>query len=150
MCSLWLMLSPWIIRTLTLPPLLASLVLHNFRRYHKPTIYLPQNNHHTYLLWHFHSHFEIYFHATFHHSVYYDMLHHFHITFAWSCSWHRSCGLVEILVLRFVIPVACTYSEPLCNKVGAWGIYWLSSLWVAVGDERWFFSYQSIPLGAGA
>ena len=38
--------------TLTLPPLLASLVLRNFRRYHKPTIYLPQNIHHTYLLWH--------------------------------------------------------------------------------------------------
>ena len=30
-----------------------------------------------------------------------------------------SCGLVEILVLRFVIPVACTYGEPLCNEVGA-------------------------------
>ena len=30
------MLSPWIIRTLTLPPLLASLVPCNFRRYHKP------------------------------------------------------------------------------------------------------------------
>ena len=42
--------------TLTLPSLLASLVPHNFRRYHKPTIYLPQNSHHTYLLWHFHSH----------------------------------------------------------------------------------------------
>ena len=43
------MLSPWIIRTLTLPPLLASLVPRNFRRYHKPTIYLPQNSHlHTY------------------------------------------------------------------------------------------------------
>ena len=49
------MLSPWIIHTLTLPPLLASLVPRNFRRYHKPTIYLPQNSHHTYLLWHFHS-----------------------------------------------------------------------------------------------
>ena len=24
-------------------------------------------------------------------------------------------GLVEILVLMFVIPVACTYGEPLCN-----------------------------------
>ena len=34
------------------------------RRYHKPTIYLPQNSHHTYLLWHFHSHSEIYCHAT--------------------------------------------------------------------------------------
>ena len=30
-----------------------------------------------------------------------------------------SCGLVEILVLRFVIPVACTYGEPLCDEVGA-------------------------------
>ena len=31
---------------------------------------LPQNSHHTYLLWHFHSHSEIHCHATFHHSVY--------------------------------------------------------------------------------
>ena len=77
--SLWLMLSPWIIRTLTLPPLLASPVPRNFRQCIKPTIYLPQNSHHTYLSWHFHSHFEIYCHATFHHSVYYDTLHHCHI-----------------------------------------------------------------------
>ena len=77
--SLWLMLSPWIIRTLTLPPLLASLVPRNFRRYHEPITYLPQNSHHTYLLWLFHSHSEIYWHATFHHSVYYDTLHHCHI-----------------------------------------------------------------------
>ena len=56
--------SPWIIRTLTLPPLLASLIPRTFRRYHKPTIYLPQNSHHTYLSWHFHSHSEIYCHAT--------------------------------------------------------------------------------------
>ena len=34
-----------------------------------PTIYLPQNSHHTYLLWHFHSHSEIYCHATFHRSI---------------------------------------------------------------------------------
>ena len=53
----------------TLPPLLASLVPRNFRRYHTPTIYLPQNSHHTYLLWHFHNHSEIYCHATFHRSV---------------------------------------------------------------------------------
>ena len=58
------MLSPWIIRTLTFPSLLASLIPRTFRRYHTPTIYLPQNNHHTYLLWHFHSHSEIYCHAT--------------------------------------------------------------------------------------
>ena len=30
-----------------------------------------------------------------------------------------NCGLVEILVLKFVIPVACTYGEPLCEEVGA-------------------------------
>ena len=53
----------------TLPPLLASLTLCTFHRYHTPTIYLPQNSHHTYLLWHFHSHSEIYCHATFHRSV---------------------------------------------------------------------------------
>ena len=73
------MLSPWIICTLTLPPLLASLVPCNFCRYLTPTIYLPQNSHHTYLSWHFYSHSEIYCHATFHSSVYYDMLHHCHI-----------------------------------------------------------------------
>ena len=61
--------SPWIIRTLTLPLLLASLVPRNFHRYHVPTIYLPQNSHHTYLLCHYHSPSEIYCHATFHHSV---------------------------------------------------------------------------------
>ena len=49
---------------LTLSPLPASLVPCNFHRYHAPTIYLPQNSHHTYLLWHFHSHSEIYCHAT--------------------------------------------------------------------------------------
>ena len=64
---------------LALPPLLASLVPRNSHWCIKPTIYLPQNNHHTYLLWHFHSHSEIYCHATFHHSVYYDTLHHYHI-----------------------------------------------------------------------
>ena len=91
--SLWLMLSPWIIHTLNLPSLLASSVLcialsHleswcKLRRciqtpwydtlYHTlASLYLPQNSHHTYLLWHFHSHSEIYCHATFHHSVYHD------------------------------------------------------------------------------
>src|SRR6266511_4261153 len=43
------------------------------------THYLPKNSHHTYLLWHFHSHSEIYCHATFHRSVYYDTHHHCHI-----------------------------------------------------------------------
>jgi len=32
------------------------------------------------------------------------------------------CGLVRILVLRFVIPEACTYSLSLCDEVGAWFI----------------------------
>ena len=45
----------------------------------EPIIYLPLNSHHTYLLWHFHSHSEIYCHATFHRSVYYDTFHHCHI-----------------------------------------------------------------------
>src|SRR3954464_11741212 len=62
-----------------LPSLLASLIPHTFRRYHTPTIYLPQNSHHTYLSCHFHSHCEIYCHATYHSSVYYDTLHHCHI-----------------------------------------------------------------------
>ena len=30
-----------------------------------------------------------------------------------------NCGLVEILVLKFVIPVACMHDEPLCDEVGA-------------------------------
>ena len=30
-----------------------------------------------------------------------------------------NCGLVEILVLRFVIPEACTYGLSLCDEVGA-------------------------------
>ena len=56
----------------------------------------------------------------------------------WSWIW-------EILVLKFVIPVACTYGEPLCDEVGAWFIYWLSSLWVAVGDKRWSFPTNLSP-----
>ena len=65
-----------------LPPLLASLIPRTLRRYHTPTIYLPQNSHHTYLSWHFHSHSEIYCHATYHRFVYYDTFHHYHIAFA--------------------------------------------------------------------
>ena len=63
--SFSLMLSPWIIRTLTLPPLLASQYRATFARALHPPYTLPQNSHHTYLLWHFHSHSEIYCHATF-------------------------------------------------------------------------------------
>ena len=46
---------------------------------HITSLYLPQNSHHTYLLWHFHSHSEIYCHATFHRFIYYDTFHHCHI-----------------------------------------------------------------------
>ena len=56
-----------------LQPLVASLVPCNLHRYHTPTIYLPQNRHYTYLLWHFHSQSEIYCHATFHHLVHHDI-----------------------------------------------------------------------------
>ena len=30
-----------------------------------------------------------------------------------------NCGLVEILVLKFMILVACTYGELLCDEVGS-------------------------------
>src|SRR3989337_723587 len=73
------MLSPWIIRTLTLPPLLATLVSCNFCQCIKPPYTSPQNSHHTYLLWHFHSHSEIYCHATSTVPFYYDTHHHCHI-----------------------------------------------------------------------
>ena len=29
------------------------------------------------------------------------------------------CGLVEILVSKFVILIVCMYGEPLCDEVGA-------------------------------
>ena len=56
-----------------------------------------------------------------------------------------SYGLLEILVLKFMVLVTCTYGEPLCDEVGAWFIYWLSSLWVAVGDEWWSFPTNLSP-----
>ena len=92
----WLMLSPWIIRTLTLPPLLASLIPRTFRRYHTPTIYLPQNSHHTYLSWNFHSHSKIYCHATFHRSVHMAYITFIILIFAWTCSWHCICGKATV------------------------------------------------------
>ena len=30
-----------------------------------------------------------------------------------------NCAFVILLALKFVIPAACTYGEPLCNEVGA-------------------------------
>ena len=122
--------SPWIICTLTLPSLLASTVpcialshLESWCKlrwciqipwydmlYHTETsLYLPQNSHHTYLLWHFHSHSEIYCHATFHRSVYYDTHNHCHIAFAWSCSWHRICGKATFIILSHMsLLIHCT------------------------------------------
>src|SRR3954452_7390972 len=96
------MLSPWIIRTLTLPPLLASLVPRNFCRYHKPTIYLPQNSHHTYLLWHFHSHSEIYCHATSTVPFYYDTLHHFHI----ALHGRKIASMMFTWLVHFLVSIA--------------------------------------------
>ena len=57
------------------------------------SLYLPQNSHHTYLLWHFHSHSEIYCHATF--PPFRSSSWHtpsLSYCLAWSCSWHRICG----------------------------------------------------------
>ena len=56
--------------------------------------------------------------------------------------------IVETLVLRFVIPVACTYGEPVCDEVGA-QFYLLIVFLMSGGRGRaMVFSYQSIPLGA--
>ena len=46
---------------------------------------------------------------------------------------------------RFRVGSLHTYGEPLCDEVGAWFIYLLSSLWVAVGDERWSFPTNISP-----
>ena len=121
--SLWLMLSPWIIHTLTLPSLLASLVSRNFRRYHKPTIYLPQNSHHTYLSWHFHSHSEIYCHATFHRSV--IMTRFIIVIFlAWSCSWHRICGK-ETIRNSFIHVIHASLHIPVHHRRHAYRVIFL-------------------------
>ena len=71
---------------------------------HINLLILPQNSHHTYLLWHFHSHSEIYCHATFHRSVYHhhDILSFCHIAIAWSCSWHRICGKATFIILSYM------------------------------------------------
>ena len=44
-----------------------------------------------------------------------------------------------------MIPVACTYGEPLCDEVGVWFIYWLSSLCVEVGIARWLTPTNPSP-----
>ena len=93
--------SPWIIRTLTFPQfsslydtvqcpfspweLVQTLPVHPnpviwYALSHINLLISSSKSHHTYLLWHFHSHSEIYCDATFHRSVYYDTLHHCHIS----------------------------------------------------------------------
>ena len=64
--------------------LLATLAHATFAGASNPPYTLPQNSHHTYLLWHFHSHSGIYCHATFHRSVYHhhDILYFCHIVIA--------------------------------------------------------------------
>ncbi|XBI28137.1 hypothetical protein VPH35_052434 [Triticum aestivum] len=53
-------------------------------------------------------------------------------------------------VLRFVIPVACTYGEPFCDEVGV-QFYLLIVFLMSGGQGRaMVFSYQSILLGACA
>ena len=101
MSSLWLM---WVHGyTHTYPStLLASIMPHNLRRYHAPIIYLPQNSHHTYLLWHFHSHSKIYCHATFHRSVIMTRSIIVILLIAWSCSWHRICGKATFIIFIHV------------------------------------------------
>ena len=47
--------------------------------------------------------------------------------------------------VKLVIPVACTYGEPLCDEVRAWFIYRLPSLWVEVGIERWLTPTNPSP-----
>ena len=126
----WLMLSPWIIHPLTLPPLLASLVPCNFRRYHTPTIYLPQNSHHTYLLWHFHSHSEIYCHATFHRSVHMTRITSVIFLFAWSCSWHCICGKATFII--FIHVALDSLHIPVHRRRHSYRVVSCSKYWVVI------------------
>ena len=62
------------------------------------------------------------FHIKF--NEYYEKFDSLHIVFRYKNGDIRDMlvsnyGLVEIPVLKFVIPVACTYGEPLCDEVGA-------------------------------
>ena len=66
------------------------------------SLYLPQNSHHTYLSWHFHSHSEIYCHATFHRSVHMTHITFVILLFAWTCSWHCICGKATFIIFIHV------------------------------------------------
>ena len=65
-------------------------------------LYLPQNSHHTYVLWPFHSHSEIYCHATFHRSVHMTHITFVILLFAWTCSWHCICGKAIFIIFIHV------------------------------------------------
>ena len=65
-------------------------------------LYLPQNNDHTYLLWLFHGHSEIYCHATSTTSVWW-LEHSLSYCFAWSYSWHSSCGSATVHHLSYML-----------------------------------------------
>ena len=58
-----------------------------------------------------------------------------------------NCGLVEILVLRFVIREACTYGPTLCDEVEH-GLFFIIFLMSGGRGRAMVFSDQSIPLGA--
>ena len=114
--------SPWIIRTLTFPQfaslygtvhcpfspweLLQTSPVHPnhviwYALSHIILLYLPQNSHHTYLLWLFHGHSELYCHATSTASVWW-LEHLLSYCFAWSCSWHRIYGKATMHSLSYI------------------------------------------------
>ena len=93
--SLWLMLSPWIIRTLTLPPLLASIMPRNFRRYHAPNIYLPQT---ATIPTYYGISIAIPRYIAMQLSTIQFIMTHSSLSYclAWSCSWHSICGKATV------------------------------------------------------
>ena len=98
----------------------------------EPFIYLPQNSHHTYLLWHFHSHSEIYCHATLHCSVHMTHTTFVILLFAWSCSWHRICGKATMHYFSYMsLLIHCTI------PVHPGGIHIESYLVLALSCNSW-------------
>ena len=100
--SLWLMLSPWIIRSLTLTPLLASLVPCNFRG----TINPPYTFLKTATIPTCHGIFiDILWYISMQLSTVLFIMTRFIIVillFAWSCSWHRICGKATFIIFIHV------------------------------------------------
>ena len=102
MSSLWLMLSPWIIHTLTLTPLLASLVPRNFHRdLHPPYSFLKTATIPTY----YGNSIAIPRYISMQLSTVPFIMTRSIIVillFAWSCSWHRICGKATIIIFIHV------------------------------------------------